>query len=162
MNKTTQNENEPLMPDIKKDKNNILIELVRKGGRTYFDFAIPEKIEKIFAKNYKITKTSEKWNGLKFYFNPEVQDDNTYLDLLSNYSLRDNYGNNICEHTDGKFIFNIAWLRTVGGLGRISVDQNIPFSEFNNRIKDALYCIKSYFENYLREFKIRGTIEVEG
>jgi len=152
---------EALPVSLKAIKGKIVTELVRKGGVTYFQFAVAPEVEKLFNENSREKKVSNTWKGLEFYYNPEIMKDESYMKLLSNYGLRDEFGHELCSSRDGRMIFNIAWLRTVGGVGKIEVSENLPYSEFNLKIKDALSCIKTYFDTYLREFKIKGTVEVE-
>ena len=131
--------------------------IIRKNGKTMFTFTVPPKLEKMYNDNADGKKKSTAWAGLTFYTMADMITDETYKNLLRTYGLFDDYGQPLLK--DG--LLNIAWVRTVGGTGSIKIDNNMPYSKLNTMLNCALKCIRCYFDDYLRAFKIKGTLEIE-
>ena len=104
-------------------------------------------------------RTSNNWPGLKFYYIPSILEDRSYNDKLHDKKLIDDYGASLYIANNQKL--NIAWLRTVGGSGEILLKNDISFAELSLLVKNALSFIKEYFEEYFREFKIKGSVTLE-
>jgi hypothetical protein len=140
-----------------KDKKRIEIEIYRKEGKTFFKFAIDPKIEELYKAGSPELRKSTSWAGLEFYYLPHLTSNKEYKDKLEYFRLFDDYGVGI--YVGGKL--NIAWLRTVGGKGDIQIKDPLSFAELSALTKNCVQFVKEYFEEYYREFKIRGNISVE-
>ena len=139
------------------EKQKIDIKIKRINGKTYLAYEISPEIEKRYNTETTEIKESEKWQGLKFYYVPEITQNNSYLNLLAKYKLFDDFGS--VFYRDGHL--NIAWLRTVGGKGKIELKQSISFAELSILIKNTLSFIKEYFEEYLRDYEVNGSLTIE-
>ena len=135
----------------------INLEVYRKEGKTILKFSVDENIENIYKKQRYEIRESTNWEGLKFYYMPNIVDSQEYRNLCRNHSLFDDYGSSITK--DG--IFNIAWLRTVGGHGEIIIPNDVTFDRVSKFIQDTISFLKIYFEMYFREFRIRGELKLE-
>ena len=138
-------------------KKKIQIEIRRQDGKTFFKFTIDPNIVKMYEGKSSETRESVNWPGLKFYWMPDLTTNQSYRDALSRHNLIDDYGAPIFS----RGYFNIAWLRTVGGTGEIKIEDEIMFSELSRHIKQALSFMKEYFEEYYREFTIKGNLVLE-
>ena len=144
------------MTEIKKEK--VQVEVKRVEGNLMFAFSVPEMLEAIFkAKSVEI-RTSEKWEGNKFYFCPDITNNEAYQALLSEYNLFDNFGQDI---VDGNGRFNVAFLRTVGGKGVIPLIPPVAFSVLSDRVRALTRFIRAYYEQFVGSFRIGGTVEFE-
>jgi len=140
-----------------KTPNEIKIEISRKDGKSYLTFEIPPIIEDIYKKLHAEIKTSEKWVGLKFYYLPELLKNNTYKNILHDYGLFDDYGSEIMNDDN---YFNIALLRTVGGKGKIKLNNTLPLATLSHQIKNTLLFIKHFHEEFFNDFEIKGKLEI--
>ena len=57
--------------------------------------------------------------------------------------------------------FNIAFLRTVEGRGSIQISDEIPFATVSDGLRRILNFIKKYHEEFLKDYKVRGTLTSE-
>lgn len=137
----------------------IEMELYRKDGETRFRFSIPSEIEAIYKKgNPEIRESSSpSWKGMKFYYMPELTGSTDYQNRLNRFGLFDDYGMEF--YRDGKM--NIAWLRTVGGKGDMPMRSNASYAEIALLVRNVVDFIKGYFEDYLRDFRLKGIVEIE-
>jgi hypothetical protein len=138
-------------------KKQIKIEISRKDGKTFLNFDIDERLEKVFKENYVAIRQSESWKDLQFYYCPDITDNNEYKDLLNNYRLFDNYGSPLFENSR----FNIAFLRTIGGKGSIVVPNSIPFAVVSQGIRDMVAFIKKYYEEFMKDYSVKGFVNFE-
>ncbi len=139
------------------DKKKIIIEAIREDGVTKFMFEVDARITKMYEGQSTEIKPSGKWEGLKFYYIPSLLESSIYQHKLSEFGLFDDYGSTF--YRDGRM--NIAWLRTVGGKGTIIIDETIEFAQLSILIKKTMQFLKEYFEEYYKEFKIKGELTVE-
>ena len=139
------------------NKKKIKIEIQRENGNTYLSFEIDPSITKTFKEQSKEIKESQNWKGLKFYFIPEMTQSQAYKDLLYNYRLVDDFGTSLHE---GNY-FNIAFLRTVGGKGKIKVSNDIPFAVVSDGVRRIITFMKKYYEEYLKDYTVRGFLTFE-
>lgn len=139
------------------EKQKINIKISRINGKSYLSYEISPEIEKLYNNGSVETKISESWEGLKFYYNPDITQNSNYLDLLGKYRLFDDFG---CSFYRNRYL-NIAWLRTVGGKGKIELKNDVSFAELTILIKNTLSFIKEYFEEYLKDFEIKGSLTIE-
>ena len=103
-------------------------------------------------------RQSEKWPGLEFYYMPDIVESKEYKQLLANYNLIDNFGYKMVE--DGER-FNIAFLRTVSGKGEIQLNRELPFALVADRLKMITQFLKNYYEEYLTDYKVTGSVQIE-
>lgn len=141
-------------PDTKKK---IQLEIVRQDGKTYFSFNIDQKIENLYKQQSEELRTSTSWPELKFYSIPELLENDNYRRMLNNYRLYDDYGSGITSN--GRF--NIAWLRTVGGKGKIKVTSTLTIAELSTLVQNTTAFIKEYFEGYFKNCVIKGSVNIE-
>ena len=139
------------------DKKKINLEIYRKDGKTMFKFEIDPRIEALFKGIAKEQKDSTGWNGLKFYYCPELTQDEQYKNKLYNMRLFDDFGTSLIR----KNTLNIAWVRAVGGKGEIEVKEPISFSELSLLFRNATQFIKEHFEDNFKNFTIKGSLSVE-
>ncbi len=139
------------------NKQKINIKISKINGKTFLVYEVPPEIEKRYNTDSVEIKTSESWPGVKFYYNPEITQSNNYLSLLGKYRLFDDFG---CSFYRNGYL-NIAWLRTVGGQGKIEIKQNISFAELSILLRNTLSFIKEYFEEYLRDYEVKGSLTIE-
>ena len=139
------------------NKKKIKIEIQRENGNTYLSFEIDPSITKTFKEQSKEIKESQNWKGLKFYFIPEMTQSQAYKDLLYNYRLVDDFGTSLYEGN----CFNIAFLRTVGGKGKIKVSNDIPFAVVSDGVRRIITFMKKYYEEYLKDYTVRGFLTFE-
>jgi hypothetical protein len=137
-------------------KKQISISIERSKGQTYLSFEFAPEIEELWKIHEPQIKESEAWEGLKFYFIPDITDSYEYKCLLSKYQLRDDYGHAL--FTDE--LFNIAFIRTVGGKGRIKIKNTTSHAELATNIENTRQFLKEYFQNYLQDFKINCNITI--
>ena len=139
------------------NKKKIKIEIQRVNGNTYLSFEVDPTITKTFKEQAKEIKESQNWKGLKFYFIPEITQDENYKRLLRNYYLIDDFGVSLYSER----YFNIAFLRTVGGKGKIKVSNDIPFAVVSEGMKNIIAFMKRYYEEYLKDYTVRGFLTFE-
>jgi hypothetical protein len=151
MEKTTQTTAVPT------NKQKIKLEISREAGKTYLTFEVDKTLETIFEKQSSEVRESESWKGLKFYYAPDVIDSTAYQNLLYEYGLQDNYGVPIYSNRK----FNIAFLRTVGGQGKILIKNDIPFAMVSDYMKKIITFIKRYYEDFLKDYKVKGFLTFE-
>ena len=138
-------------------KQTLTIDIIRKNNKTFFSFEIPPKLQEVYKNYSKEVKKSNSWKDLEFYFCPDITQDECYKKMLNNYGLFDDFGLGLYSNNK----LNVAWLRTKGGKGKIEVKGQLPYAEMNIKIKQAITCIKEYFDDYLRAFHIKGHLEIE-
>ena len=139
------------------NKKKVKIEIQRIDGKTYLSFEIDSSLTKIFEKQAQETRESKNWKGLQFYYIPDLTQSQTYKELLYGYRLIDDFGATLFD--DG--YFNIAFLRTVGGKGKVLVPNDIPFAVVCEGMKKIVAFIKRYYEDYLKDYKVKGYLEFE-
>lgn len=143
--------------NMEKEKKKLECELIRKDGKTFFLFTIDERLQKFYIKGAEEVRESQNWNGLKFYYVPDIIENQTYIRLLQQHNLIDNFGSSII--VSGKF--NIAWIRTEGGTGQIEIKEQLPLSELSLMMTNVRNFLKSYFEEFLREINIKTVVSIE-
>lgn len=145
-------------------KRKIELELVRHDGETFFSFNIDPKITELYKKQSVEIKTSSNWPDLKFYSIPSLTNSQDYKRLLNNYNLFDNYGEDIvAENTSERSckLFNIAWLRTVDGHGKVLVSDTLTIAELSRMMKSASEFLKCHFAEYFQDATIKGIVSIE-
>jgi hypothetical protein len=144
-------------------KTKIKLEIERKNGDTFFVFEIDEDLENIFKQKAEEIKTSRSWlqgnKGLSFYSIPGMTTNEDYKILLRKYGLIDDYGTSL--YSPSMRYFNIAFIRTVGGRGKILVNEDIPFATVSQGIRNIVAFLKEYYSEYLREYKVKGKVDFE-
>lgn len=130
----------------------------REGQKTYFTFEVPKAISAIFEAKSDEIRESESWPGHQFYFCPEVTKDRGYKELLEQYHLFDDYGHTMVRE-DGRF--NVAFLRTVGGAGKIEVKKDLSFAHVSDQVRQIVKFLKAYYENFLGDWQVSGSTEFE-
>lgn len=138
-------------------KDVISMEVSRSEGKTVFKFKVPSRITEFYKNVSKEVRDSGNWEGLRFYYVPQITDSRSYKDNLQNVNLFDDYGSGL--YKEGRL--NIAWLRTVGSDGKITVSDSISFAEMSILIQNATRFIKRFFEEHLADFKVGGSITLE-
>mgnify|MGYP001607899954 FL=1 len=138
-----------------KEKKKIEIELIRKDGKTIFKFKVDPKITNLYSEGE--VRESQSWPNLKFYYLPSLTQNREYLSKLHGYNLFDDYGMPIINERK----LNIAWIRTLTGQGEIIIKDAVSFAELSSLVRNATTFIKEYFEEYFKDFKIKGIISVE-
>lgn len=133
------------------------MEIQRTNGNTYLSFEVHEGIEQLFKKQSKGIRESQSWKGLKFYTVPELLSDSNYMSMLRENGLTDDFGTPL--YSTGKF--NIAFLRTVGGKGKIKVSNDMPFALVSQGIRNIVRFLKEYYEEYLKDYKVKGVVNFE-
>lgn len=158
-NPSGQSTIEPSEIKPEESKKKISIMISRRDGKTYFKFEIDPRIEQMYSEMAKEKKSSSSWAGLEFYYLPLILGDNKYQQALKQSKLMDDFGHSLFSQG----MFNIAWLRTVGGKGEILLKYNetLSYSDIALQIESASRFIKQYFEEYYRGFKISSIISVE-
>jgi len=141
--------------ETKKNKS-IKIEISREDGKTYLSFEIHKSIEAIFKKQKEEIRTSQSWKGLKFYYIPALTQNEDYKDLLARNNLIDDFGTSLYSRC-----FNVAFLRTVGGKGKIKIQNDIPFATVSVGMRNIVNFVKSYYEDYLKDYSVKGHISFE-
>ena len=141
-----------------KNTKAIVLEINREKGETFLTFEISPEIETLWKVHEPAIKESTAWDGLKFYYLPGIIESEEYRELLATHRLRDDYGHSI--FSDG--LFNIAFIRTVGGKGKIKINDSVSHAALSEWINETKEFLKEYFQNYLRDFKIscRLTIDI--
>lgn len=142
---------------IMETKRQIELEITRKEGVTKFKFKVDPKIEELYKSRSTEVKESKAWPGHKFYAVPTLLSDNNYKTELRNHRLFDDYGSGF--YVDG--LLNIAWVRTEGGQGEIIIKENVPFAELSTLAKQTIQFLRTHFEDYFREFTIKGSVLTE-
>lgn len=135
----------------------IEIEIQRKEGKTYFRFKIDKKITEMYQKQSQETRESTAWTGLSFYYCPAILATQSYTSLLNRYDLTDDFGQPLVYRNK----LNIAWIRSVGGEGMIEFQESIPFAELSQMTRNAIQFLKAYFEDYIKDCTITGSLSVE-
>ncbi len=149
-------EKAPIEPLGEPQAIQILARLVREKGTTYFEFKIGTMIQELYKSMSEEEVESEKWPGHKFYYIPSLTKDNQYKSLVRQYGLYDDFGKPIFETG----LLNIAWLRTVGGQGKIKINDMISLAQITELMKNTTSFIKVYFENYYRDAVIGADIKI--
>lgn len=147
---------ESLIKKVKENMSTINISIERVKGITSFNFKIDPKIEEIFKGMNGEVKTSEKWPGNKFYYIPELIKNQSYKDLLYKNNLIDDYGQFLVEGNK----FNIGWLRTVGGEGKVKISDTLDLLFVKDLIERTNKFIREYFSSFIQDMKVTGKIEV--
>jgi hypothetical protein len=140
-----------------KENKKIDIAVERINGETYLTFEVSPEIEKLWQGDDVEIRESDSWQGLKFYYNEMLREDYTYRHLLQNFNLRDDYGSKIIS--DGEF--NIAFIRTVGGHGKIKIANTFSYATISEGVRNTIQFLKQYFAEYLKNFKVKGTLNIE-
>jgi hypothetical protein len=130
--------------------------LKREKGNTYLLFKVGEKIEEMYKGLASEKQDSSNWPGMKFYRVPNLLENRQYQDLLRQYGLYDDYGQVI--FASGRL--NIAWIRSVGGTGKIKINDLVSLAQLSDLMKGATSFIKTYFEEYYRDCCISGEINI--
>ena len=148
---------------IKSNKNNnmekkkISFKIFRKNGSTFFEFECDSKFEAIFSAKKHEIRESTNWEGLKFYFIPEITNNEDYKHLLNKYGLKDDFGSEIYDDN----MFNVAFLRTIGGKGTIKVNKDLSFSTVSEAIRNIVRFTKEYYESFIEDFEVKGSVNIE-
>lgn len=139
------------------NKKKIKIEIQRVDGQTYLSFEVDASITKMFKEQAQEIKESKSWKGLRFYFLPEITQNQSYKNLLFDFRLIDDFGASLYE---GSY-FNIAFLRTVGGVGKIKIKNDIPFAVVSDGMRKIVDFIKRYYEEFLKDYTVKGFVTFE-
>jgi len=145
-------------------KRKVELELVRKDGETYFSFNVDPKITEIYKKQSVEIKTSTSWPNLKFYSIPSLTASTEYKRVLAQYSLFDDYGQAIVKSDSQSYNgyrFNIAWLRTESGKGKVLVSDALTIAELSRMMKQASEFLKCHFAEYFQDATIKGIVSIE-
>lgn len=145
------------VPKVKQEK--MEVSLTRVNGVFYMEFSIPEKIENIFKNKKHTIEESKSWPGLKFYSIPSLITDANYKSFLSDFELFDNFGSPLWDSEKRKF--NVAFLRTVGGQGKLQLDYSIPVSEITLGFKRILAFVQKYHNDFVADTKVSAQIIFE-
>lgn len=141
------------------EKHQISMDLSRINGKTVFKFAIPDAIEKLWKeKSNGVITESQSWEGNKFYSIQSILKNREYQDVLYKYYCFDNYGSSIFNENG---YFNIAWLRTVGGNGEITISDEISFRKATESVRNATEAIKAYLELFEKPYTVTSKLTVE-
>lgn len=145
-------------------KTKIKLEIERVRGNTFFVFEIDKDLEEIFKNRADEIRTSQSWlkpngDGLKFYSIPQMTTSYNYKNLLARYGLVDDYGTGLYSGAGNRF--NMAFIRTVGGKGKIKVNDDIPFATVSLGVKQIVSFLKEYYSEFLRDYKVRGKVDFE-
>ena len=135
----------------------IELEMARKNGKLVFKFNIPPEIENKYKEMQEEVRDSASWDGLKFYFMPELTTSNEYKDTLRGFGLFDDYGKPLFNEDT----LNVAWLRTVGGKGEVVIRHQIGFSDMSIKLRHVVEFLKTYFADYYRDYVLRATISAD-
>ena len=148
---------------VKATKNNsVMVKLERRAnGKTYFSFQVPNKITELYKSRSQEVVTSKSWVGVKFYSIPALITDERYKEKLKSYNLFDNFGDAFVKIEGGSYRLNIAWIRAQDGVGEFEVKNELGHSELNMLVKNMLEFLKNYFEDYFREFSIKGQLTID-
>lgn len=141
----------------------IELSIDRIKGKTFFNFEIAPEITEVFKNGSSQEKESGNWPGNKFYYVPEITSNENYKTLAKRKGLYDDYGQPLIQGTSqrGDLYFNIAWIRTVGGKGKIEIKEMITIGDLSEMLNRCTSFLKEYFENYFRDAKITAGITVE-
>ena len=152
------------------DFGRIKVKIFRESGGTYLQFSVSDEIEQLWKERSTDIAQSRAWgidgsqpsisgdeDGLRFYSNPDIQNSPSYIEMLDNYNLFDNYGGRFKR--DNKI--NIAWVRTVGGGGKIKIDDIISFSEISVAVKNIIAFLREYFQEYIEDAEVNGELRVK-
>lgn len=140
-----------------KTSKKINIEIYRQKGETYLEFSIPKEIEQIFCKKSSGIKESKGWPGLQFYLCPDITTNEQYKNKLRTFGLIDDFGTTLFDGNN----LNIAFLRTVGGMGKIQVEQQVVFSIVLSRVKNMTDFLKEFYQDFCNDFSVKGSLTVE-
>lgn len=145
--------------EVKKPKklNLMRLSFERENAKIHFSFELDKKLTDIFKEMSEEIKTSESWKGLKFYYIPSLTTQSSYKSMLRSYNLFDDFGQPL--YKDG--LFNIAWIRTVTGSGKIQVKEALNEEEFKSFLRNAVGFLRAYYEGALRDTKLTATLELE-
>ena len=132
----------------------IKTKIEHKGGRTVFSFEIPPKIEAMYQEQTPEVRTSQKWEGLQFYYLPKLTENEAYKNALNKYNLVDNF----CAAVIDGAVLNVAFLRTVGGKGSVEIPQVVSVAEAAEMSRRVCGFIKMYTEEFLKPYKVEGQV----
>lgn len=135
----------------------IEVEIERTNGTTQLRFNIPLELENLYRERSSGVKTSLNWKNLEFYEIPELLANTDYRNRLSSLNLIDDYGQPVFYSST----FNIAWIRTVGGKGSVIVQNSISLAEVQRGVNNAIMFLKEFFMDFIKDFKVKGTITIE-
>ena len=141
---------------LKEKPRKIEIEVCRQNGTSTLKFTIDPTVEEMFKQMSKRVKTSKSWGSLKFYTIPSLLQNEDYKALLQKYGLFDNYGHSFLR---GKSL-NIAFLRTVGGVGDVKVDADLPFAVLSQNLKRLSQFVQEFHDDFLQNYTIKSEIEL--
>ena len=145
-------------------KTQIKMEIERKAGETFFCYSISKEVEKIFKKRAEDIRESSSWHNmdgtpLSFYFIPEMTRSDIYKRLLGEYGLIDDFGS--CGLVGDGTTFNIGFIRTVGGKGKIKINSEVTFGDVSYGVDRMTRFLKKYHEEFLKNYKVKGLINFE-
>lgn len=141
---------------MKKDRR-IDVEVAREGGKTWFKFAIDPRIQKIYETMPHEKRDSQAWPGLQFYGVDTLLEDTNYQALLGRYDFKDSYGSALVMHNT----LNVAFLRTVGGKGKIELTGPVSFAWLQGQLRSLVSFCKEFYAEYLQNYRIKGSLTVE-
>lgn len=145
------------MPTNTPKRGAISLSLIRTNGETRLRFKVDPLIENYYrAKSTEVVR-SQKWHGLSFYRIDDTRTSPEYRQALENAGLFDDFGDGFMRN--GRM--NIAWLRTVGGEGDMSIPGNLTISEVEQKLRNGLSFIKKIVEDNLRDFDITHELRIE-
>ncbi len=135
-------------------KEKIKIEIEKRINGKYFSFEINPSIEEYFKIQTNKTKESKDWGDLNFYDLLDLTNDEFYQNLLSEYNLFDDFGGLLFK--DGKF--NVAFIKTVGGKGRIEINDDISLDIISEGINNINHFLTKYYQDFIQDYKIKEAI----
>ncbi len=145
------------MQKNKKGEKKVSLNIERIDGETFLNFELSQEIENMFKKQSVEIKKSDSWDTLSFYYIPELTQNDTYKRLLQRWQLVDDFGTSLYSGS----VFNIAFLRTVGGSGKIKINNDIGYSAVSLGIERIIGFLKEYYSEYLRDYKVNGHLTLE-
>lgn len=147
----------PILTPVEKTKQKIKIEISREDGKTFLSFEIDEFLEAVFKKQSSEVRTSVNWKGLNFYYSSDLLSNQNYRNLLREFNLVNDYGTSLYASN----YFNIAFLRTVGGKGKILLHNDIPFATVSDGMRRIISFVKRYYEDFLKDYRVKGFLTFE-
>lgn len=142
---------------MSKIKSFVDVRIEKKPNAFIFSFKISANLEAIYKSRSEAVLNSENWKGLSFYSMPKILQNSRYNQLLADHKLFDNYGSEI--YMNGKF--NIAFLRTIGGTGSIIFNQELPFYEVSELMRNLKSVMGEIYSEFFQGYKIKTRFSIE-
>jgi hypothetical protein len=140
-----------------KPKKKVEIEIERRNGKTIFKFRVDPALTTYYSEIAKEVRESARWEGLSFFYLPQIIESPDYQNKLESRGLIDDFGSELIQNNK----FNIAWVRTVNSCGEIKINDGISFADLSVMVRNATAFLKEHFEDHFRPFKIKGVVSLE-